>query len=131
MAQILKEDQMRVAFRLLVTVCVLGAVVAVMRAQEVFQPGNGVSIPTVVSQVKPDYTPEAKAARIEGTVMLETVVLSDGSVGDVTVARSLDAALGLDQQAVKAMKQWTFNPGMKDGKTVAVRVRVEMTFTLK
>jgi periplasmic protein TonB len=122
---------MKLAFRLLVTVCVLGATVAAIQAQDVFQPGNGVSLPTVVKEVKPDYTPEAKAARIQGNVLLETVVLVDGSVGDVTVSRSLDSTFGLDQQAVRAMKQWTFKPGMKDGKPVAVRVHVEMTFTLK
>jgi protein TonB len=62
---------------------------------------------------------------------LDTVVLADGTVGDVRVARSLDAVNGLDRQAVKAMKQWRFKPGLKDGKPVAVRVQVEMSFTLK
>jgi protein TonB len=122
---------MKLAFRLLVAVCVLGAAVAAMQAQEVFNPGNGVSFPTVVKEVKPDYTPEAKAARIQGNVLLATVVLADGSVGDVTVSRSLDSTFGLDQQAVKAAKQWVFKPGMKDGKPVAVRVNIELTFTLK
>jgi protein TonB len=58
-------------------------------------------------------------------------VLDDGTVGDVTVSRSLDSVHGLDEQAVKAMKQWLFDPGKKDGKAVRVRVTVEMTFTLK
>ena len=122
---------MKFAFRLLAMVSVFGAAVVSMQAQDVFQPGNFVSLPAVVKQVQPDYTPEAKAARIEGTVLLNTVVLADGTIGDVAVARSLDRTLGLDQQAVKAMKQWEFTPGMKDGKTVAVRVQVEMAFTLK
>jgi protein TonB len=82
-------------------------------------------------EVQPQYTQEALAARIEGTVWLEAVVLSDGTVGDVFVVRSLDSVLGLDRQAVTAMKQWEFKPGTKDGKAVAVRVEVEMTFTLK
>ena len=84
---------MKLAFRLLVTACVLGVAVVAMRAQEVFRPGNGVSLPAVVKQVKADYTPEAQAARIEGTVVLDTVVLSDGNVGDVTVSRSLASTL--------------------------------------
>ena len=54
----------------------------------------------------------------------------DGSVGEVTVVRSLDATFGLDAQAVLAAKQWVFSPGMKDGLAVAVRVTIEMTFTL-
>ena len=103
--------------------------VTLVSAQEVFTPGGGVSVPTVVTLVKPDYTDAAKEARVQGEVLLEAVVLANGSVGDVTVTKSLDT--GLDQQAVKAMKQWAFKPGTKDGEPVAVRVNVEMTFTLK
>jgi TonB family protein len=69
--------------------------------------------------------------RIEGSVELEVVVKSDGKVGDVKVVKSLDALYGLDDNAVKAMKQWEFKPGTKDGKAVAVRVHVMMTFSLK
>src|SRR3954462_15562541 len=92
------------------------AVVALAGVQDstVYSPGNGVSLPQVVKQVKADYTEEAKQNRIEGTVGLETVVLSDGTVGDVKVLKSLDSIYGLDANAVKAMKQWAFKPGMKD-----------------
>ena len=93
------------------------------------RPGNGVSLPTVVTQVNPQYTAQAKDARIEGIVGLSTVVLASGAIGEVTVTRSLDS--GLDEQAVAAMKQWTFKPGMKDDKPVAVRVDIQMNFTLK
>jgi len=47
------------------------------------------------------------------------------------VTKSLDQKYGLDDQAVTAMKKWQFKPGTKDGKPVAVRVTVEMTFKLK
>jgi protein TonB len=121
---------------------ILGAIVAMSMAWAVanaagaqpaaiYEPGNGVSLPRVDKEVKPDYTSEAKAAGIEGTVGLNVVVMPDGAVGEVRVEQSLDAVLGLDTQAVTAMKQWTFQPGMKDGKPVAVRVHVEMTFALK
>jgi len=53
------------------------------------------------------------------------------TVNDVEVVRSLDTEYGLDEQAIKAAKQWRFKPGTKDGKAVAVRVSLEMTFTLK
>jgi periplasmic protein TonB len=98
-------------------------------AQE--RPGKGVTMPEVLSEVKPRYTDSAKAERIEGNVMLEAVVKEDGSVGDVKVVKSLDEKHGLDAEAIKALKQWRFKPGMKDGKAVAVLVEVEMTFTLK
>jgi periplasmic protein TonB len=97
----------------------------------VYVPGSGVSLPQVVRQVGPQYTSEAMQNRIEGKVGLDVVVLSDGKVGDVTVVQSLDKIYGLDDNAVKAMKQWEFKSGMKDGKPVAVRIHVEMTYTLK
>ena len=51
--------------------------------------------------------------------------------GDVSVTRSLDSVHGLDCEAVKAMKQWEFKPGTKDGTPVAARVSVRITFELK
>jgi TonB family protein len=96
--------------------------------EAVYEPGNGVSTPTVVREVRPSYTPQALAAGIQGSVLLAAVVLSDGTVGDVTVLRSLDP--GLDTQSVNAAKQWLFNPGMKDGVAVAVRVTIEFTFKI-
>jgi TonB family protein len=97
----------------------------------VYSPGDGVSLPQVTRQVKAEYTPEAMQNRIEGKVGLDVVVQSDGKVGDVKVVESLDTIYGLDVNAVKAMKQWEFKPGMKDGKAVAVRVHAMINFTLK
>jgi TonB family protein len=97
----------------------------------VYTPGNGVSLPKVTRQVRAEYTNEARENRIEGVVMLDAVVRSDGTVGDVTVAESLDTIYGLDANAVKAMKQWQFEPGMKDGKAVAVQIHVQIKYTLK
>lgn len=114
--------------------CTLGVCAAIGAAQDdatVYAPGKEVTVPRVRKEVKPRYTDEAKAANVQGTVGLDVVVLKDGTVGDVRVARSLDAVHGLDEQAVKAMKQWLFDPGKKDGKPVPVRVDVELTFTLK
>jgi periplasmic protein TonB len=112
---------------MIATLTTLGA----QGSPQVYSPGDGVSLPVVVTRVAPQYTPAAMEARIEGTVLLDCVVLADGMVGDVSVSRSLDPMLGLDQEAVKAAKQWTFKPGTKDGKPVAVRVQIESTFTLK
>src|SRR4051812_25560637 len=91
---------------------------------------EGVTLPQVVKEVGPGYTSEAMRQMIEGEVVLDVVVKSDGKVGDVAVKQSLDAIYGLDESAVKAMKQWEFKPGTKDGKPVHVRVEVRMTFTL-
>jgi protein TonB len=97
----------------------------------VYEPGSGVALPTLVKDVKPSYTPQAIAAGIQGSVLLSVVVLADGTIGDVTVIRSLDTQYGLDAQAVSAAKQWLFNPGRKDGVAVAVRLTIEMTFSLR
>ena len=97
----------------------------------VYTPGDGVSLPQVTRQVGPQYTSEAMANRIEGNVVLDAVVLSDGKVGDVSIIESLDSIYGLDKNAIAAMKQWEFKPGMKDGKPVAVRISIVMKFTLK
>jgi TonB family protein len=107
------------------------AVFAGVQDATVYTPGDGVSVPQVVKQVKAEYTAEAMQNRIEGKVGLDTVVLADGTVGEVKVTESLDTIYGLDANAVKAMKQWVFKPGMKDGKAVAVRVHVIMNYTLK
>ena len=98
-------------------------------AQEI--PGKNVTMPQVVREVKPDYTPEARKQGIQGRVEMSVVVKDDGSVGEVTVTKSLDQTYGLDDQAVNAMKKWQFKPGTRDGKPVAVRVYVEMTFNLR
>ena len=110
---------------------VLGLSAGIAAQEPAYKPGNGVTLPAVVHEVKPTYTSAAKAAGIRGSVYLKVVVAADGSVGDVQVTQSLDTEYGLDEQAVKAMKQWEFTPGTKDGKAVPVEVAVEMTFTLK
>jgi periplasmic protein TonB len=96
-----------------------------------FRPGNGVNLPQPLKEVKPQYTADAMRAKVQGTVLLECVVLPDGSVGAVEVVRSLDSAFGLDQEAIKAAKQWRFRPGTRFGEPVAVLVTIELTFTLR
>jgi periplasmic protein TonB len=93
------------------------------------EPGNGVTSPVLVKEVKPNYTRSAMDRKVEGIVELSAVVQSDGTVGDAHVTRSLDD--DLDEQAIIAVKQWQFRPGTKDGKAVDVEVSVQLTFTLK
>ena len=93
--------------------------------------GNGIESPSILHEVKPQYTAEAMRAKVQGTVVLECVVLPDGSVGSVRVTRSLDSTFGLDQEAIKAAKQWRFRPGTRQGQPVAVLVGIELSFTLR
>ena len=97
----------------------------------VFRPGNGVESPRLLRSVRPNYTAEAMRAKVQGVVRLEGVVLPDGSVGDVKVMRSLDPVFGLDQEAIKAAKQFRFVPGTRFGEPVAVLVSFEIEFTLR
>jgi protein TonB len=96
-----------------------------------YRPGNGVMMPTVLSEVKPSYTADAMRQKIQGIVMVEAVVLPDGGVGQVQVVRSLDPTFGLDQEAVKAVRRWRFRPGTRFGQPVPVLVEIELTFTLR
>jgi len=98
---------------------------------DVYRPGNGFSSPQLLQEVKPKYTPEALHLSLQGMVVLEAVVMPDGSVGRVRIARSLDSAFGLDQEAIAAVKQWRFRPGMYRGQPVAVVVMIELTFALR
>jgi TonB family protein len=70
-------------------------------------------------------------AKIQGKVWLEVVVMPDGRPGNIRVVRSLDRTFGLDEEAIKAMRQWRFRPGTRQGEAVAVAVTVEMEFTLR
>jgi TonB family protein len=97
----------------------------------IYSPGNGVTIPELITKVRPEYTEAAKAAGIVGSVVVEAVVEPDGSVGEVWVVRSLDEQHGLDAQATMAARQYEFKPGLRDGKPVAVAVSLQFNFTLR
>jgi TonB family protein len=105
---------------------------ATLQAQsKVYRPGNGVSLPEVVTEAKPEYTPQAMQEKIQGSVWLECVVSETGDVTDIKVTRSLDKEFGLDQAAVDSARLWKFKPGRKDGKAVAVAITLELRFTLR
>ena len=96
-----------------------------------YRPGSGITLPSVIREVKPAYTADAMRAKVQGSVWLECIVMPDGSVGDVKVTRSLDPIFGLDQEAIKAAKLWRFRPGMRQGEPVPVIITIELTFTLR
>jgi periplasmic protein TonB len=82
----------------------------------------------LISKVDPEYTKEACEAKQEGTVVLRAVVKTDGTPGDIEVAKSL--GYGLDEKAVEAFKKWRFKPGTKDGKAVDISAAVEIHFRI-
>jgi periplasmic protein TonB len=94
-----------------------------------YRPGSGIDAPKLLREVKADYTEEARRRNLAGDVVLEIVVRSDGSVGDVKITQGLGG--GLDQRAVQAVRQWQFAPGRRLGRPVDVVVEVAVEFTLR
>lgn len=97
----------------------------------VYQIGNGVTSPRTIRVVKPAYTSDAMRAKIQGIVVLQCTVRPDGTVTDIQVVRSLDPTFGLDQEAIKAAREWRFAPGTRMGQPVAVQINIELTFSLR
>ena len=82
----------------------------------------------VLGLMEPDYPDEARKAKYQGTVLFNVVIDETGQVTNIQVARSL--ALGLDEKAIDAVKQWRFKPATKDGRPVSAPTQVEVTFRL-
>jgi protein TonB len=101
------------------------------QGDNVYGIGGGVTPPIEIHRGMPQYTTEAMRARVQGPVLVECVVETDGSCSDIRVLRSLDPAFGLDQEAIKAARQWRFRPGTRMGTPVPVRVTIEVTFTIR
>lgn len=95
----------------------------------VFRVGGGVSAPSIVYRVEPTYSEEARKAKYQGVVVLSAIVRKDGTIEIVKVVRGL--GLGLDENAVQALKQWKFRPGMKNGVPVDVALNIEVNFSLR
>jgi TonB family protein len=90
--------------------------------------GGGVSAPSLLFKVEPEYSEEARKAKFQGTVVLFVVVDEKGLPQQLRILRPL--GLGLDEKAIEAVKKWRFKPGVKDGKAVAVQATIEVNFRL-
>jgi TonB family protein len=88
----------------------------------------GITPPRVVHKVKPQYTADARAAHIQGNVVLQIVVTEEGRAANMRVISSLGH--GLDEQAMESVGQWDFAPARKDGQPVSSRATVELNFRL-
>jgi TonB family protein len=94
----------------------------------VFRIGPGLSAPKVLSKVEPAYSDEARVAKYQGTVVVSVEVGADGLAHNTQVVKGM--GLGLDEQALTAIEQWRFEPGMKDGAPVNVLATIEVNFRL-
>ena len=94
----------------------------------VYRIGNGVTAPRLIRKVEPQYSEEARKARLAGAVGLRVVIGSDGKARDFRVVRSL--GLGLDESSITAVGAWEFEPGLKQGQPVNVEANIEVNFGL-
>ncbi|HXP87112.1 MAG TPA: M56 family metallopeptidase [Bryobacteraceae bacterium] len=103
--------------------------VSVLEAAKTHRVGEpGLTPPKLASKTDPQYTEEARAAKIQGTTVLSLVVNEKGLAEKVQVKKSLNK--GLDAKAVLAVKQWHFEPGTLNGKPVRVAAVIEVNFRL-
>jgi len=85
--------------------------------------------PEVIEKVNPKYPEEARKAKIMGIVIIETVINENGTVDDIQVVESPNELLS--EAAVEAVRQWTFEPALCDGRPVGVYYNVTLKFHLK
>jgi TonB family protein len=89
--------------------------------------GGNILPPTKVKDVAPVYPPIAQTARVQGVVILESLIGADGRVQDARILRSIPL---LDQAALDAVKQWEFTPTMLNGQPAPVIMTITVQFTL-
>lgn len=101
---------------------------AVPGTNGIYRVGNGVSAPKALYAPAPRYAEKERKEKRQGTVVLSLVVTPEGEARDIKVTQSLTP--NLDENAIDAVRQWRFQPGMKDGKPVAVQINVQVSFKL-
>jgi TonB family protein len=105
-----------------------GASIIIFRGKQTSPPI--VEYPACLRCPDPSFTPEARADRIHGRVLLLATVTEQGLADHIGVLEGL--ADGLTEQALEAVGNWRFKPAIgKDGKPFATRMPVEVTFRLQ
>jgi len=90
--------------------------------------GGGVSSPMVIYKVDPEFSEEARKAKFMGVVLVNLIVDAQGRPQNVHVLRGV--GMGLDENAVAAVKQYRFKPAIENGKPVPVEMNVEVNFQI-
>jgi TonB family protein len=85
------------------------------------------SVSRLIRRVEPQYPPEARAQKIQGVVILDVQIGSEGAVHNIAV---VDGNPMLAQAAVEAVRQWRYQPYAVDGRPVEMQTRVRIRFTL-
>ena len=83
----------------------------------------------IVHRVPPVYPAEAKKNPVDGSVVLEATIMTDGTPENVRVVKSLRA--DYDQSALDAVKDWRFAPAMKNGVPIEVQTHIDIHYSMK
>lgn len=103
---------------------------APVRDIRLIAPLTGDIAPSVAEYTTPPlYSDEARRRSIEGVVLVRAAIDASGRVRDAQVTRGLGA--GLEQNALVALRQWRFHPGIRNGAAIPMDVEIEITFTLR
>ena len=97
-------------------------------ASEALKVSGAVSVPKLLHKLEPSYSPEARAMKVAGTVVLAVTIGTDGNTYDVQLVKGV--GFGLDEEALNAVAQWKFSPGTRGGMPVPVRATIEVNFRL-
>lgn len=90
--------------------------------------GGGVSAPRGIYAPDPEYNDTARQAMYPAVSVLWLIVDASGSPRDIRIQRP--ARMGLDEEAIKAVQTWRFEPARKGGEAVPVMISVEVNFRL-
>jgi len=90
--------------------------------------GGGVSQPVLIFSVEPEFSEEARKAKVAGNVLVNLWVDTNGNPSHVRVIRGV--GMGLDEKAMEAVRQYRFKPAMENGKPVLVELNVEVNFQI-
>jgi protein TonB len=91
--------------------------------------GGGVSEPIPIYTPKPEFSDEARKAKSMGDVYVSIIVDQQGLPENVHLLRGI--GMGLDENAIEAVKHYRFKPAMENGKPVAVALNVEVSFQIE
>lgn len=91
-------------------------------------PDSEIEPPVATQTVEPEYPALARKARLQGVVILQTTVRSDGTVGRVEVLKGLP--MGLSEQAIAAVRQRRFEPATRNGEPICVHLNQTVEFQL-
>ena len=84
--------------------------------------------PVLLYRVDPEYSDEARKAKLQGVVLVRAVIDAGGQLRNVAVAQSL--GMGLDECALAAVRKWKFRAGTRNGRPVAIPTLIQLTFRL-